>query len=89
MQDGLIDVTVMHPFSLVESPLIGARLFLRQLGKDHHVSIYRGKRVTITRDHDDIMHIDGDPVMMPARVSIENVSKGIRILVPPSLPDDV
>jgi diacylglycerol kinase family enzyme len=35
------------------------------------------------------MHIDGDPVMMPARVTIENVSKGIRILVPPSLPDDV
>lgn len=89
MQDGLIDVTVMHPFNLVQSPLIGARLFLRQLGKDHHVSIYRGKRVTIMRDHDDIMHMDGDPMMMPARLVIENVSKGIRILVPPSLPDDV
>ena len=89
MQDGLIDVTVMHPFNLIESPLIGARLFLRQLNKDHHVSIYRGKHVAIEREHDDIMHIDGDPMMMPARVVIENVSKGIHILVPPSLPDDV
>ncbi len=89
MQDGLIDVTVMHPFNIVESPLIGARLFLRQLGQDHHVSIYRGKCVIIKRDHDDIMHIDGDPVMMPAQVIIKNVSKGISILVPPSLPDDV
>ena len=89
MQDGLIDVTVMHPFNLIQSPLIGARLFLKQLNKDHHVSIYRGKHVIIEREHDDIMHIDGDPIMMPARIVVENVSKGIHILVPPSLPDDV
>ena len=89
MQDGLIDVTVMHPFNPVASPLIGARLFLRQLNIDNHVSIYRGKHVVIERRHDDVIHIDGDPVMMPARVVIENVSKGINILVPPSLPDNV
>ena len=89
MQDGLIDVTVMHPFSPAASPLIGARLFLRQLNSDNHVSIYRGKHVVIERRHDDVIHIDGDPVMMPARVVIENVSKGINILVPPTLPDDV
>jgi len=89
MQDGLLDVTVMHPFNVIQSPIIGARLFLRQLGHDHHVSIYRGHKVVIERQHDDIMHIDGDPRMMPARVAIENVSRGIRILVPPSLPEDV
>ena len=89
MQDGLIDVTVMHPFSFVESPIIGARLFLRQLGQDQHVSIYRGKRVVIERRHDDIVHIDGEPVMMPARVEIRNVKHVIRILVPPSVPDYV
>ena len=89
MQDGLIDVTVMHGFNAIESPLIGARLFFRQLDKDRHVSIYRGQQVVIERRQDDIIHIDGDPVMMPARVVIENVSKGIRILVPPSLPADV
>ncbi len=89
MQDGLIDVTVMHGFNIVESPLVGARLFFRQLDKDRHVSIYRGKHVIIERKHDDIIHIDGDPVMMPARVVIENVSNGINILVPPTLPDIV
>ena len=89
MQDGLIDVTVMHPFSPVAIPLLGARLFLRQLNIDNHVSIFRGKHVAIERRHDDVIHIDGDPVMMPARVVIENVRKGIRILVPQSLPDDV
>lgn len=89
MQDGLIDITVMHPFSFIESPLIGARLFLRQLGQDHHVSIYRGKRIVIERDHDDIIHIDGDPVMMPRQLVFENVTKGINIIVPPSLPGNV
>ena len=89
MQDGLIDVTVMHGFNVVDCPLIGARLFFRQLDKDRHVSIYRGKRIVIERRQDDIIHIDGDPVTMPARVVIQNVSKGISILVPPSLPDNV
>lgn len=89
MQDGLLDVTVMHGFNIVESPLISARLFFRQLDKDRHVSIYRGKRVIIERKHEDIVHIDGDPFTLPARVVIENVSKGIHILVPPTLPDDV
>ena len=89
MQDGLIDVTVMHPFNLIQSPIIGARLFLKQLGRDHHVSIYRGKRVVIERRHDDVVHIDGDPMIMPARLAIEIVKHGIHILVPPTLPDDV
>ena len=89
MQDGLIDVTVMHPFSIVSSPIIGARLFLKQLNHDNHVSIYRGKRVVIERQHDDIIHIDGDPFTLPARVVIENISRGINILVPPTLPDDI
>ena len=89
MQDGLIDVTVMHPFNMIESPLIGARLFLRQLNHDNHVSIYRGKHVIIERTHEDIIHVDGDPMIMPAQVEIQNVSRGISIMVPPSLPDDV
>ena len=89
MQDGLIDVTVMSPFGMAHCPIIGARLFLRQLGKDSHVSIYRGKRIVIERSHDDVIHMDGDPIKAPARLVFEIVNKGIHILVPPTLPDDV
>lgn len=89
MQDGLIDVTVMHPFNIVSSPILGARLFLKNIDRDHHVSIYRGKRVVINRQSDDIIHIDGDPMILPARIVIENVNHGINILVPPSLPEYV
>ena len=89
MQDGLIDVTVMSPFGMAHCPIIGARLFLRQLGKDSHVSIYRGKRIVIERSHDDVIHMDGDPIKTPARLVFEIVNKGIHILVPPTLPDDV
>ena len=83
-----IDITVMHPFNFISSPILGARLFLKQLDRDHHVSIYRGKRIVIDRQSDEIMHIDGDPMKMPAHIVIEIVSKGINILVPPSLLDD-
>jgi len=89
MQDGLIDLTVMHKFNLAEGGLIGARLFTRTLEQDRHVSIYRGKRIIIERDHEDVIHLDGDPLTMPARVVIENHQHGINIVVPGDLRDDI
>ncbi len=89
MQDGLIDITVMHEFNFVDGPLLGVRLFSRTLLEDRHVTVYRGRRVVIERDRPGIMHIDGEPLEMPARVEIENVPGGINILVPPSMGDDV
>ena len=53
------------------------------------MSIYRGKRIVIERSHDDVIHMDGDPIKTPARLVFEIVNKGIHILVPPTLPDDV
>jgi len=89
MQDGLVDMTVMHPFNLAESPLIGARLFTRTLEQDRHVSIYRGQRIVVERDRDDVIHLDGDPLTMPARVEVQSHQHGIRIVVPSDIPDDV
>ena len=89
MQDGLVDITVMHEFNLADGPLIGARLFTGTLNQDRHVSIFRGRHVVIERDNPGIMHLDGEPLEMPARVEIESVPGGINILVPPSMGDEV
>jgi len=89
MQDGLVDMTVMHPFSIAESPLIGARLFTRTLEQDRHVSIYRGKRIVVEREGDEVIHLDGDPLMMPARVEVVSHQQGIGIVVPADTAGDV
>ena len=71
MQDGQLDITVIHRFSLVAAPLVGARLFTGTLENDSHISIYRGRHIEITRDSSGPMHIDGDPYIMPATLTID------------------
>ncbi len=81
MQDGLIDVTVIHNFNLLDGALLGARMLTRLLERDKHVSIYRGSHVVIERGHDDVIHIDGDPVEMPSRLEIACVKRGLNVIL--------
>lgn len=81
MQDGLIDVTVIHNFNLINGALLGARMLTKQIENDKHVSIYRGRNVMIERTHEDIIHIDGDPQMMPKNLSIKCVTKGLSVIL--------
>ncbi len=84
MQDGMIDVTVIHNFNIINGALLGARMLTRQLEHDKHVSIYRGKNITIKRSKPDIIHIDGDPVMMEKDLTISCVSKGLKVIIAPN-----
>ena len=83
MQDGELDVTVIHRFNLLSAAVLGARLFTRSIDRDRHITIYRGRHIVIKRARADVMHIDGDPVMMPARLDITCHHQGISIMVPP------
>ncbi len=81
LQDGLIDVTVIHNMNLLDGALLGARLLTRQLGIDKHASIYRGRRVVVERARAGVIHIDGDPVEMPSRLEISCVSGGLTVII--------
>ena len=89
MQDGLIDVTLIHNFNLINGALLGARLITKQIEHDKHVSIFRGRDIIIERDKDDIIHIDGDPMLMPRRLEISCVSKGLNVIISPTAIDKV
>ena len=82
MKDGKIDMTVIHTFGLGRAAILGARLFTSTIDRDRHVSIYRGSRITIQRKSDDVMHLDGEPVMMPATLHIACHSSALRVFVP-------
>ena len=84
MQDGKIDLTVIHSFNLGEAALLSARLFTSNIDRDRHVSIYRGRDIIIERDDEDVMHIDGDPVMMREVLHITCHPSAMRVVVPAS-----
>lgn len=82
MQDGLIDVTVIHPFKPIESPIIGIQLFTRQIDKNTNIHCFRTNELTIYRPKASVMHVDGEPIMMGADLNIKCHKAGIRVFTP-------
>ena len=82
MKDGKIDITIIHSFNLGEAAILGARLFTSTIDRDKHVSIYRGQDIVIERACEDVMHIDGEPLIMPARLHIKCHPSGLKVFVP-------
>ncbi len=81
MQDGLLDVNVMTPFPLFESPLVGIQLLTKSIDKNLHVNIHRCKSITIYRQSEGVIHYDGDAIMAPATVRVEIIPRGISMVV--------
>lgn len=81
MQDGMLDITVISPFRFYSVPVMGLRLFMGNIDKNHHVRIYRAKHIKIHRETAGPMHIDGDPINMTNDLDIRCHKGGIRIFV--------
>ncbi len=83
MSDGLMDVTIMQPFSIVEAPQIAVQLFNKTLKSNSHIKSLRCKSLTIHRQNPGVVHYDGDPVMCDSKLEIKLIEKGIRIATNP------
>ncbi len=82
MQDGLIDVTLIQPFNRIETPIISLQLFLKQLYNNANIISFRSDELTISRSKEAIMHIDGEPIMMPADLLIKCHPAGFKAFIP-------
>ena len=82
LQDGLMDVVVIHPFTPLDAPLLAFQLFNRQLDRNEKVTIRKCRRLTITRDDEGPAHFDGDPIYLGKEINIEMVPHGLKVLIP-------
>ena len=82
MHDGLIDVTVIHPFTPLDTAVLGVLLFTRHIDQDTNINTFRTSELTIHRPKPDVMHIDGEPIMMDADIHIKCHKAGIKMFLP-------
>jgi diacylglycerol kinase (ATP) len=82
VQDGELDITVIHPFAAVDIPLMALQLFNKQLDKSRNVTVHKFKKLTITRKSEGAAHFDGEPIMLGTKIDIEVVPLGIKVLIP-------
>lgn len=82
MQDGLIDVTLIQPFTPLDTAVLGILLFTKHIDQDTNIQSFRTPSLTIHRPKAGVMHIDGEPMMMEANIEVKCVHNGIKIFLP-------
>lgn len=84
MSDGLLDVTIMKPFDIVDAPQISIDMFNKTLDKNTKIKTFKTKSIHIHRQKAGLIHYDGDPIMADADVDISIISKGLKVLINPN-----
>ncbi len=70
MHDGLIDVTVVLPITPFDTAILGLLLFSKHIDQDTNIISFRTPSLTIEREREGIIHLDGEPIMMGDRIDI-------------------
>lgn len=89
MSDGLMDVTIMEPFTAFDAPQISIDMFNKTLDKNSKIKTFKAKRIHIHRSQPGAIHYDGDPMMTGTDIDVHIEERGIRIITNPDLKEGV
>lgn len=81
MSDGLMDVTLMEPFTVLEAPQIAIQLFNKTITNNSRIRSFRCKHLHIKRSTPGVIHFDGDPKEAGEELDVRLIPKGIRMVV--------
>ena len=81
MSDGLMDITLIEPFTALEAPQLALQLFNGTLTNKGRIKMFKSRKLTINREHEGVIHCDGDPFMAGKSVTVEIVAKQLRAIV--------
>lgn len=82
MIDGKMDLVILRPFKLIELAQVTLQLFTKRLEENIHQQSYQTRRATICREQAGVVHLDGEPMQMDARIDIEVLESVINVIVP-------
>ncbi len=81
MTDGLMDVTVIEPFPLVEAAAMAYMLFDGKFKEGaKHIKTFRTNRLTVVREQPGVVHCDGDPMKTASVINVEMVHAGLKVI---------
>lgn len=80
--DGLMDVTILEPFTVLDVPSLAFQLFNKTIDQNSRIKTFRCKKMRIHRSKPGVIHFDGDPMLAEENVDIELIKRGLRVIVP-------
>ena len=70
LTDGLLDVTILEPFTVLDVPSLAFQLFNKTIDQNSRIKTFRCRRLCIRRATPGVVHFDGDPMETDADVDI-------------------
>lgn len=83
LSDGLMDVTILEPFTVLDVPALAFQLFNKTIDQNSRIKTFKCKKIKITRSNSGVIHFDGDPIMAGNEITVEIISKGLSVCIPP------
>lgn len=80
--DGLLDVTILEPFTVLDVPSLAFQLFNKTIDHNSRIKTFRCQKLKIHRNVPGVVHYDGDPMMTGTDINVEIIQDGIKIVVP-------
>ena len=81
VQDGWLDVAVVTEFPMTAAAGLALSLFTKDIDENLHMNTLRAKEITLTRENEGAVHIDGTPTQMGKELHVKIVEDGLRVLV--------
>ena len=82
IDDGLIDVSIVHDFPKIETPLMLLSLLDKSIDKNPNDEVIRAREIEVEYDSELYAHIDGEPVMLGNRAEIMVLPSSLNVIVP-------
>lgn len=82
LSDGLMDVTILEPFTVLDVPALAFQLFNKTIDQNSRIKTFKSKKITITRNNPGVIHYDGDPIMADSTIKVEIISQGLNVCIP-------
>jgi YegS/Rv2252/BmrU family lipid kinase len=82
IQDGKMDVTILSPFTPLDIPSLAVQLFTKQIDRNSKIKTLTASRISIIRQKEGLMHLDGEPIMAESRIDISIIPKALKVITP-------
>lgn len=80
IQDGLVDVCIMQPLSIVDLPSVVFKIFNKSIHLSKYVEIIKCDKAQIKRKTNDAIHIDGEPHIADSVLDLQVVPSSLWVL---------
>lgn len=82
VKDGLLDVIIVKPIAWYSIPFAASKMFTKKVESSKYVEMFQAKKITIERDIEAPIHLDGEPKMGEKNILIEVIPLSINVIVP-------